>query len=1266
MYTVTFKGPNGMVFDVQNVIYGGFAVAPTPLTIPGYTFNMWDKNFSNITQNTVVNAVYEVNYIQLSFNPNGGSYVPKMVVPYGSTVTLPKPTKEGYTFTGWYYGSDVNDGKFTSQTQVKEDLVLVARWEINTYSVELNWDLFGDALNGLPLNMSVNHGDYLRPPYPGEVLWDYFGGWFFDDSLTMPVGINTIVNQNYQLYAKWNIPKAEFSFSLDTNGYRIDKYLGSKTEITTPELYDGDRGVGFVQSLHYFTFFETPIEIFKLSRTIIDSNLNWKTEKIHTILVDDRNPHFVALDGVLYTKDFETLVLYPNGKAVEESHYFVPEGVRFIRFEAFGSAKLSHITLPSTFEEFNFEMMYMSIIEKLNVSPDNPYFKSIDGILYNKDVTELVRVPKYIHNNDFGYRYSYTLPNTVTKIRSYAFSSVVYIDAFKLEENTQLQYIGDYAFSGSYSIKTFEFSPILTHIGDYAFSNMFDMKEIILPQSIKYIGNKAFYNNGALTTLYLPNTIEYMGDLVFENDDRVIIFTSYESIPQSWNDNWNANQPYLLSSEWYVSEGKYKANSSELYLQYRLNDDLSSYSVSNVRGNDLGNVIIPNTYKGLPVIGIDRDAFRYSNSLVSVVIPNSITFIGETAFSDCDNLVSVLFEEGSNIRHLKLAVFQKTPKLESINLDALTKLETIGRFAFLRSYSLEHITIPDTVYLIGHAAFSEMNSLQTVTISPNSNLEIIVSFAFEGSHNLNSIFLPNTVEFMGDHVFSGGLTIYADFASKPKSWSNNWSGSATVIWGPHHTKEYTVNFADFEGYSFEPITSNYGIAVSKPEEPYANIGYELVWYMDSNFKKPFDFSRMPSADVTLYARWERILQINELYSSILEFVPRTYQNELGQTIYIADDYQELVSIYNYMIINMINKTTVYVDVNYPNYEIDVEERLVNDSFIYKGGNFNYIVSYSCRVAERYVELWVHSKVFELSITLNQENGFFPSVNTKNFVSSRPNNFDGFAIESIDKTISVSTSDQLYYAMQYGYRPIPVSGSQAELVYEAAKDILRQIIDDTMTDFEKVEAMYAWMTTNIAYDYLATILNPPGGYNAYYAEGALLDKKAVCGGYAKAFVILANIEGIQTIHVLGTSHAWNKVFINGAWYIIDTTWGATKVMFANAPSYQFFLVNDDYLTLTHESQNFIDVVALGEYNYYTEHTFTYESNVYDYYIVDLDELAILINYFKLYTTEDVSIDFQLGETLTKQDVQNYLTSQDLDYMIINFGDVITLVYDHPDA
>ena len=117
---------------------------------------------------------------------------------------------------------------------------------------------------------------------------------------------------------------------------------------------------------------------------------------------------------------------------------------------------------------------------------------------------------------------------------------------------------------------------------------------------------------------------------------------------------------------------------------------------------------------------------------------------------------------------------------------------------------------------------------------------------------------------------------------------------------------------------------------------------------------------------------------------------------------------------------------------------------------------------------------------------------------------------------------------------------------------------------------------------------------------------------------------------------------------------------------NAPSYQFFLVNDDYLTLTHESQNFIDVVALGEYNYYTEHTFTYESNVYDYYIVDLDELAILINYFKLYTTEDVSIDFQLGETLTKQDVQNYLTSQDLDYMIINFGDVITLVYDHPDA
>ena len=70
---------------------------------------------------------------------------------------------------------------------------------------------------------------------------------------------------------------------------------------------------------------------------------------------------------------------------------------------------------------------------------------------------------------------------------------------------------------------------------------------------------------------------------------------------------------------------------------------------------------------------------------------------------------------------------------------------------------------------------------------------------------------------------------------------------------------------------------------------------------------------------------------------------------------------------------------------------------------------------------------------------------FPSVNTKNFVSSRPNNFDGFAIESIDKTISVSTSDQLYYAMQYGYRPIPVSGSQAELVYEAARTFYDKLL-----------------------------------------------------------------------------------------------------------------------------------------------------------------------------------------------------------------------------
>ena len=176
-------------------------------------------------------------------------------------------------------------------------------------------------------------------------------------------------------------------------------------------------------------------------------------------------------------------------------------------------------------------------------------------------------------------------------------------------------------------------------------------------------------------------------------------------------------------------------------------------------------------------------------------------------------------------------------------------------------------------------------------------------------------------------------------------------------------------------------------------------------------------------------------------------------------------------------------------------------------------------------------------------------------------STRSASFDDFAIEEREG-VSVSTSDQLFFAVEAGFRPVPVAGSVAEKLYKLAKDVCREYIDDDMTDYEKVHAIYDWLGKNVVYDYnLANSMegediepsdsryDPFYSYDSFYLEGVLENGVAVCNGIAKTFVLLCSIEGITAVKVNGAvssgAHAWNKVLINDKWYIVDSTWSNQK-------------------------------------------------------------------------------------------------------------------------
>lgn len=145
---------------------------------------------------------------------------------------------------------------------------------------------------------------------------------------------------------------------------------------------------------------------------------------------------------------------------------------------------------------------------------------------------------------------------------------------------------------------------------------------------------------------------------------------------------------------------------------------------------------------------------------------------------------------------------------------------------------------------------------------------------------------------------------------------------------------------------------------------------------------------------------------------------------------------------------------------------------------------------------------------------------------------------------------------------------------AEQQYVAVSAIADEIIAEDMSEIEKVRAIHDWLIHNVKYDYVGVENNIIPAVE-HKLEGVLVERTAVCDGYAKAFRALCEKAGMSCFLIYGTgasgiSHAWNVVKVDGKWYQIDTTWDDTE---ANARKlldtyYEYFLLSDEKMSETH--------------------------------------------------------------------------------------------------
>ena len=122
-YTVTVKPENGKADIIITQDYGTPITAPT-LTREGYTFKGWDKEIPKTmpADNITVKAQWGINQYTIAFDTNGGSEITPITQDYGTKITAPdKPTRKGYTFKGW--------DKEIPKTMPAENITITARWK---------------------------------------------------------------------------------------------------------------------------------------------------------------------------------------------------------------------------------------------------------------------------------------------------------------------------------------------------------------------------------------------------------------------------------------------------------------------------------------------------------------------------------------------------------------------------------------------------------------------------------------------------------------------------------------------------------------------------------------------------------------------------------------------------------------------------------------------------------------------------------------------------------------------------------------------------------------------------------------------------------------------------------------------------------------------------------------------------------------------------------------------------------------------------------